>query len=150
MSMCLRGGLAGVVAALALVVWFGPYAHGRYIDGEIVDTPVYANYLTLVDHGQVPYRDFAVEYPPLAFVPWLAAWQGDEPEPVYRRRFRTEIGLLVALCAATVTLTSVTLRRGALRSVTAGVTVAAAPLAIGSVIAARYATISLDTVRYQA
>jgi hypothetical protein len=33
--------------------------------GQIVDWPTYRGYgQAIVDHGQVPYRDFAVEYPP--------------------------------------------------------------------------------------
>jgi len=57
---------AGAAAALfvlcfaALQTWF--WRHGR-----IVDTPGYHDYARAVlDHGLVPYRDFAVEYPPLS------------------------------------------------------------------------------------
>jgi uncharacterized membrane protein len=40
--------------------------------GEIVDTPGYETYGDAIVAGQVPYRDFAVEYPPGALLPMLA------------------------------------------------------------------------------
>lgn len=40
--------------------------------GEIVDTPGYENYADAIVSGQVPYRDFSVEYPPGALLPMLA------------------------------------------------------------------------------
>ena len=47
------------LACWALVhTWF--WRHG-----QLVDWPTYRRYGTaIVDHGRVPYRDFAVEYPP--------------------------------------------------------------------------------------
>ena len=51
--------------------------HARLLRREqIVDTPVYESYGDAMERGQVPYRDFAVEYPPGALpvfvVPALA------------------------------------------------------------------------------
>jgi hypothetical protein len=40
--------------------------------GEIVDTPGYETYADAIVAGQVPYRDFSVEYPPGALLPMLA------------------------------------------------------------------------------
>ncbi|HEY2542495.1 MAG TPA: glycosyltransferase 87 family protein [Gaiellaceae bacterium] len=40
--------------------------------GEIVDTPGYETYGDAIVSGQVPYRDFGVEYPPGALLPMLA------------------------------------------------------------------------------
>ena len=47
--------------------WF--WAHG-----QLVDWPTYQNYGdAILHHGRVPYRDFAVEYPPGALPPFVAA-----------------------------------------------------------------------------
>ncbi|MGH3000019.1 MAG: glycosyltransferase 87 family protein, partial [Gaiellaceae bacterium] len=40
--------------------------------GQIVDTPGYETYGDAIVAGQVPYRDFSVEYPPGALLPMLA------------------------------------------------------------------------------
>ena len=43
----------------------------------ISDTPTYLNAATRISSGQLPYRDFPFEYPPLAIAPMLAAeWIG--------------------------------------------------------------------------
>ena len=39
---------------------------GFYERDQIVDTPIYQRYGEAMADGQVPYRDFAVEYPPAA------------------------------------------------------------------------------------
>ena len=47
--------------------WF--WAHG-----QLVDWPTYRNYGdAILHHGRIPYRDFAVEYPPGALPPFIAA-----------------------------------------------------------------------------
>ncbi len=47
--------------------WF--WAHG-----QLVDWPTYRNYGdAILRHGRIPYRDFAVEYPPGALPPFIAA-----------------------------------------------------------------------------
>ncbi len=47
--------------------WF--WAHG-----QLVDWPTYRTYGdAILQHGRVPYRDFAVEYPPGALPPFIAA-----------------------------------------------------------------------------
>lgn len=63
-------------AAAAVAVFLGSwtllhqlwYAHA----GQIVDTPGYETYGDAIVAGQVPYRDFSVEYPPGALLPMLA------------------------------------------------------------------------------
>jgi hypothetical protein len=55
-------GRAGLLFEAAWIFLFlGPWGHG-----QIVDTPVYQHYGELITHGQIPYRDFTPEYPPLA------------------------------------------------------------------------------------
>ena len=40
--------------------------HGFYRHSQIVDTPIYQRYGDAIANGQVPYRDFQLEYPPAA------------------------------------------------------------------------------------
>ena len=60
--------LAIVAAALALLV--GLFVANLEGGPGISDTPVYQGYGDRIEDGRVPYRDFTVEYPPLALVPF--------------------------------------------------------------------------------
>lgn len=62
-----RAALA-LLGAGFLVITFGPQP---FSGAENTDLPVYAYYADLMLHGEVPYRDFGFEYPPLA-APLLA------------------------------------------------------------------------------
>jgi uncharacterized membrane protein len=130
--------IALCAALVAAAAWFGPYAHGRYVRDEIVDTPHYLVDVQAMSAGAVPYRDFAVEYPPLALVPWVVPYRDADPEIVYRDRFRKLMGLLAVLLTATVVLAAGALGLGPERAGLAGLATALAPLAIGSVLASRY------------
>ena len=112
--------------ALFLVSW-GLLHHGFYTRERIVDTPIYARYGEAMVGGQVPYRDFAVEYPPAALPAFVlpALGEGD-----YERRFE---GLMAALGVATVVLVALVAS-----SWWAPLLVGLAPLAIGSVILSRF------------
>lgn len=63
-----------LVFALAAVVYLGSFEllhYSFYGNGVITDTPVYINYGSLMRHGELPYRDFAVEYPPGALAAFV-------------------------------------------------------------------------------
>jgi hypothetical protein len=68
-----------IIAALFMVlqaaVWLLLFQVGWYGEKTITDTPVYYDYAGRVAGGEVPYRDFASEYPPVAMLlfslPWL-------------------------------------------------------------------------------
>ena len=60
--------LALSAAALAMLV--GLFVANLEGGPGIVDTPVYKRYGDRIENGDVPYRDFAVEYPPLAILPF--------------------------------------------------------------------------------
>ena len=56
-----------ISVAVALAIFIASWAtlhQDRFKRGEIVDTPVYQNYGDAMWRGEVPYRDFGVEYPP--------------------------------------------------------------------------------------
>jgi glycosyl transferase family 87 len=64
-----EAGGAGPAIALGLVlltISWGLLHVGFWDRNPIIDTPVYQGYGDKIVHGQVPYRDFPVEYPPAA------------------------------------------------------------------------------------
>jgi hypothetical protein len=124
-----RLGSAAAAVALFLVSW-ALLHHGFYARNEIVDTPVYERYGEAMTQGQVPYRDFAVEYPPAALPVFLLPALGEGDSSDFERRFE---GLMAALGVACVLLVA------AVASATwAPLFVAAAPLALGSVMLTRF------------
>jgi hypothetical protein len=124
-----RLGNAAAAVALFLVSW-ALLHHGFYARNEIVDTPVYERYGEAMTQGQVPYRDFAVEYPPAALPVFLLPALGEGDSSEYERRFE---GLMAALGVACVLLLT------AVASATwAPLFFAVAPLALGSVMLTRF------------
>lgn len=125
----MRPARAGLAVAFFLLSW-GVLHYGFYARSEIVDTPVYEHYGERMTHGQVPYRDFALEYPPASLPVFLLPALGEGDAEDYERRFE---GLLAALGVACVLLVAVVAS-----SWWAPFYVAAAPLALGSVILSRF------------
>ena len=68
--MSTRVAFLAVVAAVAAML-VGLFIAGLEGDPGITDTPVYQTYGGLIEDGRVPYRDFGVEYPPGALVPFV-------------------------------------------------------------------------------
>jgi hypothetical protein len=110
--------------ALFLVSWALVH-EGFYERSEIVDTPIYERYGEAMAAGQVPYRDFALEYPPAALPVFLLPALGDGD---YRAKFE---GLMAAIGVALVLAVAVV-------SPTAALFVAASPLLLGSVFLTRF------------
>jgi hypothetical protein len=103
---------------------------------QIVDTPVYQEYGERIADGEVPYRDFEVEYPPAAlplfWLPTLA------PEGHYGFVFE---GLMLACAAAAVGFVVLGLAgvgTGPARLFAAAAFAGLAPLALGPVVLTRY------------
>jgi Glycosyltransferase family 87 len=127
---------ASLVGAALLVVVWGLLHTGPFDDFEIVDIGVYQEYGEAMLEGEVPYRDFELEYPPAALpvflLPALAA--GED----YRAVFE---GLML-MCgfAAFAALAYALVAAGAsVRQVYGAVALAAlAPLALGSVVLTRF------------
>jgi hypothetical protein len=120
---------AAGAAALFLVSW-GLLHHGFYARDQIVDTPVYERYGEAMTDGQVPYRDFALEYPPAALPVFLLPALGGGDSDDYERRFE---GLMAAFGVACVLLVALIAA-----SWWAPFFVATAPLLLGSVILSRF------------
>jgi glycosyl transferase family 87 len=119
-----------LAVALFLCAWALLHV-GFYERDQIVDTPIYERYGELMREGEVPYRDFRVEYPPAALPVFvLPALPGSD----YRRWFET----LMALCGCgTIVGVGLAARRLQLGFGTLAY-VALAPLALGSVLLTRF------------
>jgi hypothetical protein len=66
-------GLVALAAASAVfVVSWAALDHGFYAQNRIVDKAIYESYGQAMRNGRLPYRDFAVEYPPGALPVFVA------------------------------------------------------------------------------
>jgi uncharacterized membrane protein len=103
---------------------------------EIVDTPVYQNYGRHMLDGEVPYRDFAVEYPPAALPVFVLPAFAKETD------YKSAFELLMWTCGiAGLVLVGSTLARvgaGRARLFAAAAFVGVTPLILGSVVLTRY------------
>jgi uncharacterized membrane protein len=132
--------VALTAAALAFFVgsWIALH-HGWLARGAIVDTPVYEHYGDAMIHGDVPYRDFAVEYPPGALPVFAAPARGNEGDlHGYTQSFEK----LMAACGAAL-LIALAVGLSALgvswtRFAGALAVAAVAPLLLGSVVLSRF------------
>src|SRR2546423_7629244 len=135
---------AVVAAGVALVLFgtaWGVLHRGFYRHSQIIDTPVYQNYGDAIANGQVPYRDFGLEYPPAALpvfaVPsLLRSPEGDLDK--YRNRFEAEMVVCGELALLFVLAALLSLEAGPVRLGGALGFAALAPLLIGSVILTRF------------
>jgi hypothetical protein len=134
--------LAAAAALVALAAFGAAWAllhRGFYKRDQIVDTPVYQRYGDAMLDGQVPYRDFHVEYPPAALPVFLLPAIGDgHDEQTYRRAFERLMVLcgLLAVAGVAIALTAVQARPERLFAALAFASLA--PLALGSVILTRF------------
>jgi Glycosyltransferase family 87 len=144
-------GLVGVALAVLVVAFAVTMRPAESIAGS--DVTVYATYGTKMLDGAVPYRDFAMEYPPGAAVmfalPATRAVAGGSTDNVSwtplnvagRRYYRGFESLVVLLMGAIVVLTAVTLRAMARPNRTVLLSlavVASSPLLIGQVLTERF------------
>jgi Glycosyltransferase family 87 len=131
-----RTGQAVALGLILLTVSWGLLHVGFWHRNPIIDTPVYEGFGTKILDGEVPYRDFPVEYPPGALPVFvLPALAEDE-------HYESAFEILMWTCAvAMVALVAVTLAgvgASSLRLYAATAFVGLTPLALGSVILTRY------------
>src|SRR3954451_17339928 len=114
-----RSVIAAAFAAIALFVVAWTLLHvGFYKHKQVIDTPVYQRYGNAIADGKVPYRDFAVEYPPGALpmfaLPGLASPGHDQQvSEGFRRTFQTLMWVCGALAIGAMALVLRALRRPA-------------------------------------
>jgi uncharacterized membrane protein len=105
----------------------------------ITDVPVYQRYGDAIEAGELPYRDFRPEYPPLALVAFAVPSFLTAGDAGYARAFAVE---MIVLGLLLVVLTAVALR--ALRATGVAVSplglalVAALPVLLGSLVLTRF------------
>jgi hypothetical protein len=109
---------------------------GFYERYRIVDTPVYREYGEAVRDGEVPYRDFEVEYPPLALPMFVAP--AFAPEQEYEPVFELLMWACAVAMLAFVVLALRAVGAGPVRLMAAAAFVGLAPLALGSLVLSRY------------
>jgi hypothetical protein len=138
-SLRVDGLTVAAIAAVGVVLFVGVWAilHGAHYDDVVItDVGVYQEYGERMADGEVPYRDFALEYPPGALPVFLLPALG--PSGDYEAIFQA----LMLLCGcAAVALVAITLARSGATTVetAAGVVLAAlAPLLLGQVILTRF------------
>jgi uncharacterized membrane protein len=136
--------LAAAFVAIAAFVGVWALLHvGFYTRSQVLDTPIYQRYGDAMARGQIPYRDFAVEYPPGALpmfaLPGLGEpGQGQDVKPGFRHAFETLMWLCGAAALAAMAVVLVAIRAGPVQAWSALVFAALAPLALGSVILSRF------------
>ena len=132
---------AAVVVAAALLLLSASWValqHGFYRRGQIRDTHVYQRYGDAMVGGEVPYRDFGVEYPPGALPLFALPAIGHPVRADYIARF---MGLMVACGMLAIVFCGVALRalgREPPEAAAALFFVALSPLALGSVVLSRF------------
>jgi hypothetical protein len=99
---------------------------GFYERDQIVDTPIYERYGEAMADGQVPYRDFAVEYPPAALPVFRLPVEGGDYGGTFEGLMAAAgVGVILLVAALTT-------------SWWAPLFVAGSPLLLGSVVLSRF------------
>jgi glycosyl transferase family 87 len=132
---------AALVAA-AIGVFLGSWSllhHGALAKDQIVDTGLYEQYGDAIAHGQVPYRDFSLEYPPGALPMFVLPSLGHEGDgAAYDRWFDRLMALCGCIAILGVSLALRALGAGTMRTVVALGAVAVSPLLVGPVVLSRF------------
>jgi hypothetical protein len=129
---------ATLVAVVLFLVGWGVLHRGFFTHDRIIDTPVYESYGSAIDSGQVPYRDFALEYPPGALPVFVLPALGGAHRDAFRRRFEflmAFLGEVIVICAAVVL---VSLGAGRRRLLAVLGFMSLATLALGPVVLSRF------------
>ena len=132
---------AVLAAAVSVLVFLGAWAllhRGFYTHDPIVDTPVYWNYGRAMDEGKVPYRDFALEYPPGALPVFALPARGADDFDEFRVRFEGLMAACGTMMLACVAVALAALGAGRRRLAGALGVVALAPLLLGPVVLSRF------------
>ncbi len=126
---------AALTVGLCVAVW----AVGRWVVFDFFqlgDTRVYEHAARMMDAGAIPYRDFDVEYPPLATgLFWLV---GRAPGGDYQLAF--SVAMLTCLIATALAALVIGRRIGLsrIRTALAVVVIALTPLLLGTLVQTRY------------
>ncbi len=126
-------------AALAVLLLSLTLLHvGFYQHRLILDTVEYHRYGLAMADGEVPYRDFKIEYPPGALPVFLLPALGHPRLDLFHREFHVLIGLLAAGALLSMAWVLRSLRATPTRFAAALWFFALSPLVLGSVVIYRY------------
>jgi hypothetical protein len=129
----IAGGLAAFLMSWSLL------HHGFLARDQIVDTGVYQAYGDAMMHGQVPYRDFRLEYPPGALPVFVLPSLGHEGDRLaYDRWFDRLMALCGCIMIVGVGLALRALGAGLERTTGALLLVGISPLLMGPVVLSRF------------
>jgi hypothetical protein len=138
--MSRAGSGALIVAGLAVFLMSWSLLHHGFLSkAQIVDTGVYQAYGDATAHGQVPYRDFRLEYPPGALPVFVLPSLGHEGDRLaYDRWFDRLMALCGCIAVVGVGLVLRALGADPARTTAALWLVAISPLLTGSVVLSRF------------
>lgn len=130
-----RAGAREIALALTTVIWLVALHRGPLSEGVITDVPLYRETAAMVWDGAVPYRDFALEYPPLAAaLITLAGLPG--------LRYGVVFSALMLACLLVVIVAADGIARhlglGGARRIAVLATLTLSPLALGGLMETRY------------
>jgi hypothetical protein len=134
---------AAVAAVATLALAWALMHHAFWARDQIRDTPLYERYGDAMARGEVPYRDFDVEYPPGALLPLVVpslvtAPDDGEPTIEYHETFERTMLVCGAFALVFMAAALVGLQASATRLRLALAFAALAPLALGSVVLSRF------------
>ena len=130
---------ATLAAVAAFVGVWAVLHHGFYGRDTITDIPVYERYGWAMADGQVPFRDFRLEYPPGALPVFVLPALGTVADDSgYTDRFGLLMQIAGALALGGVAAAALALRATRRRLALALLAPAVLPLALGSVIVSRF------------
>jgi uncharacterized membrane protein len=132
--------VALTVAAVGVFLGSWSLLHHAALDrGQISDTGLYEQYGDGMAHGQVPYRDFRLEYPPGALPMFVLPSIGHEGDRArYDRWFERLMSVCGCIAIVAVAIALAGLGAGLLRTTLALAVVAFSPLLAGPVVLSRY------------
>jgi hypothetical protein len=129
--------VACLAVTLVAVVYSIDFPNLWYGEHDISDIVIYQGYAQQMAVGQLPYRDFAFEYPPLAA--WLMTLPGHSDSYAgYTTWFSLLMFLLTAVTGVAVALTAARVWPTGWRPYAAAVLFAAAVAAVGTIVENRF------------
>ena len=129
---------ATLVAVTLFLVGWGLLHRGFFAHEQIVDTPTYERYGSAIVDGELPYRDFALEYPPGALPVFAIPALGEPGPETFRVRFEALMAVLGQATIVFVAIALVALGASRRRLLVALGFVALAPIALGPVVLSRF------------
>lgn len=128
---------AAAAAAFFLISW--GMLHTLWFDGDqIIDLPVYEAYGAAIEAGEVPYRDFRLEYPPGALPAFAVPSLVSSESFGYRRAFESLMALCGLVAVLSCAIVARALQASRVRIAVALALVAGFPLLLGSVVLTRF------------